>query len=196
MLSVVSQFHLQKSKIALTSIGYDGENQDTVTGLLKPRIYLEPGDLVATAEECLKAGSARLLILQITSIMTILGRVVIAQVESPGTVLIAGPNRRRDLDHLIHFFKKMDVDLLVVDGALNRLVPMIACDGLILSTGAAFDPDIDKISRHAAALVELFHLPLAPGIHPRSSNILIRLFENSGPSRSRAPFRLIRCDAP
>lgn len=175
LLSVISQFHLQNRQIALTSIGYDGENRDTVTGLPKPRITLKEGDLVATAEECLKTGTARLESIQTTSITTILGKVVIARVEKPGTVLVAGPNRRRDLEHLMHLFTALDADLLLVDGALNRLIPMIACDGLVLSTGAAFDPQIEKISRHAAALVDLFHLPLSKADPSHGSNIRLKV---------------------
>ncbi|MGE5542148.1 MAG: hypothetical protein ACM3WT_03850, partial [Bacillota bacterium] len=44
--------------VRLTSIGYDGEDVDNVTGLPKPRIYCDRGTMFATASECLKAGSA------------------------------------------------------------------------------------------------------------------------------------------
>ena len=60
---------LRKRGIAvfLTSIGYDGENLDNVTGLPKPKIPVEPGDIIATGTppgvgagmkppRCLKAG--------------------------------------------------------------------------------------------------------------------------------------------
>ena len=43
----------------LTSIGYDGENLDNVTGLPKPKLPVQVGDIVATAEKCLLASTAR-----------------------------------------------------------------------------------------------------------------------------------------
>ncbi|NTU75981.1 MAG: hypothetical protein HGA86_07660, partial [Anaerolineaceae bacterium] len=58
---------------ALTSIGFDGESLDHVTGLPKPRYLLHPGDLLATAETCLAHSSARFEVLQETDIHTILG---------------------------------------------------------------------------------------------------------------------------
>lgn len=163
LLSVIEQMHTRGNKIALTSIGYDGEQRDTITRLPKPRYRLNPGDLVATASDCLRAGTAELKTLETTDIPTILGKIVISEVIQPGSILIAGPNRQRDLEALIQRLNHLQTDLLLVDGALNRLVPMIACDGLILSTGAAFTPEINTISQHAAQLVSFFQLPVDLG---------------------------------
>lgn len=146
---------------ALTSIGYDGENVDTITGLPKPRYWLEPGALVATAAGCLKTG-APCEVLATTAIDTILGRVVIARVSRPGFVLLAGPNRRGDLETVLDAFTRLGADLALLDGALNRLTPLAAAGGLILSSGAAFDERIEVVAQHAAALAGMFRLPVAP----------------------------------
>ncbi|MBA4376467.1 MAG: hypothetical protein C0401_09895 [Anaerolinea sp.] len=155
-LAVIKHAHSAGLRIALTSIGFDSENRDNVTGLSKPRYTLEEGDMVATAQECLTAGTATLEGLETTDIETILGKVVIARVTAAGTVLVAGANREKDLSFLISRFADYQIDLLLVDGALNRLVPMVACDGLVLATGASFDQDIHKIADHAGTLVHLF----------------------------------------
>ena len=57
-LHVLQLCHEHGLQVALTSIGYDGETMDNVTGLPKPRYWLEPGMLLATSERCLKAGTA------------------------------------------------------------------------------------------------------------------------------------------
>jgi hypothetical protein len=162
VLSVMAHCRARNLRMALTSIGFDGEQRDTITSLPKPRYLLQPGDRVATACECLEAGTARLKVLYETGLKTILGNIVLAEVTQAGMVLVAGPNRRKDLDSLIHLFHEMDTDLLLVDGALNRLAPMIACEGLVLSTGAAFSSEIERVSLHAAQVAGLFNLPLDP----------------------------------
>lgn len=151
--AVIKQAHQSCFKIALTSIGVDPEYSN---GQSPARITLEIDDLIATASDCLKTGSAVLDIIETTPIETTLGLVVIARVTTAGTVYAAGVNREKDLKDLAVKFATLGVDLLMVDGALNRMVPMIACDGLVLSSGAAFDQDIHKIAEHAAALVHLF----------------------------------------
>lgn len=145
---------------ALTSIGYDGEAVDTVTALPKPRYHLPPDVLVATTDRCLAAGTAVCEVLQQTGIATILGEIVLARTVQPGQVLLAGPNRRTDLEAVLAAVSDLECDLTLVDGALNRLVPLSAAGGLVLSTGAAFDPDPERVARHAAALVRLFSLPV------------------------------------
>ena len=87
---------------ALTSIGYDGENTDHITGLPKPRYYAEKGMLVATAEPCLRYGSATMTVPVHTGLHTILGEIVIATVAEPGYVVLAGPNRRVDIRFLLN----------------------------------------------------------------------------------------------
>lgn len=150
-------------RVALTSIGYDGENIDNVTGLPKPRYQAAPGLLLATAEGCLKSGTAGFVVLEQTSVKTVLGRVLLVKITSPGTVVLAGPNRAADLLHVFTHLETLGADVVMVDGALNRLVPLAAAGGLVLSTGAAFDPDIDRIAEHAGALAEMLSLPLVEG---------------------------------
>lgn len=146
---------------ALTSIGYDGENLDTITGLPKPRYHLQAGELVATATGCLEAGSSRLIPIQATRILTALGEVTIARVEQAGTVLLAGPNRKADLLPVLEMFKQMGADAAFIDGALNRCVPLSAASAILFATGAALDRSIPFLSEHAAALADLFSIPAA-----------------------------------
>lgn len=164
-------------RLALTSIGYDGENRDTITGLPKPRFELQPGDWLATAEKCLKTGSAVCRVEAVLPIQTILGRVMLAQVEQAGEVLAAGPNRAADIRLLLEHLEALGVQLAMLDGALNRVAPMNAANGLVLATGAAYDEHIPAIAAHAAALAELFKLPVpdnADGFTPCPGGSLLR----------------------
>jgi len=158
ILQLVSARHYHT---ALTSIGYDGENNDHVTGLPKPRYFAEPGMLVATAQRCLDYGTAEYGRLQPTGLRTILGEVMIAEVQRAGYVHVAGPNRRVDIERLLQMLRSMGVEVAMLDGALNRLAPMVLADGMVLSTGAAFDERIPVIAEHAAAMESLFHYPKA-----------------------------------
>jgi len=155
-LKVMEEGRAKGMRIALTSIGYDGELVDNVTGLPKPRYFLNPGMWIATAEKCLPCATARWHVHFDTSIKTVLGTILIAEVIEPGWVVLAGPNRRSDLEQVLDQFALSGIELALVDGALNRLVPMIAVDGLVLSTGAAYDTDISIVACHARALSVLF----------------------------------------
>ncbi len=143
-------------RMALTSIGYDGEAIDNVTGLPKPRYQVQSDTLIATAEGCLTSGSAGCSILNRSGIQTGLGEVVIAQVKRPGTVVLAGPNKRRELEPVLALLAEMDVALTIADGALNRLTPLLCADGLALCSGAAYEPSIPRLAEHLAALCALF----------------------------------------
>ncbi len=148
-------------RTALTSIGYDGENNDHVTGLPKPRYFAQPGTLIATARRCLDYGTAQYSEQRPTGLKTILGEIVIASVAQEGYVVVAGPNRKTDIARLLEMLRGMGVQLTMLDGALNRLAPMVLADGMVLSTGAAMDERIDIIAAHAAAMESLFHSPAA-----------------------------------
>ena len=160
-LAILEQSRLSGYKNALTSIGFDGESLDHITGLPKPRYQLLPGELIATARECLQASPARCEVLAETDIETILGPVIIAEVKEAGLVLLAGPNRESDLRLVLGKFASYSAQFTIADGALNRIVPLICTDGLVIATGAAFNQDAHQIAIHAAAIERIFHLPQA-----------------------------------
>lgn len=147
------------SRLAVTSIGYDGESKDNVTGLPKPRLSLPAGALVVTAEQCLEAGSARLELLRKTDSVTPLGRLAVCRVRQAGLVVLAGPNHTAGLRRFIAELPNYGAGMLLVDGALGRLQPLAAADGLVLATGAARTQDIGKLARETAAFACLLSLP-------------------------------------
>ena len=83
--------------LAVTSIGRDGEEEDLVTGGIKPRIFLNKGHLLATASDSLAACDAVLEILAMTGIHTATGEIVLARTASHGYVELAGPSLASDI---------------------------------------------------------------------------------------------------
>jgi hypothetical protein len=162
--------------LALTSIGFDGENVDHITGLPKPRYICQPGTLVATAEACLNYGDAVYTDKNPTGIRTLLGEIFVARVKKPGSVVLAGPNRRVDILPLLDILRETGCEVVFLDGALNRLAAMSMADGIVLSTGAAFDERVGTIASHAAAMESLFRRPgSSPGMDGQISGVTFQL---------------------
>jgi len=154
-------------RVVLTSIGYDGENLDNVTGLPKPRIHMTKGSMVVTADRCVQRGTARLEELhRFNDITTALGRLCLCRVSTAGTVVTSGPNQSSQLARVIAAVRQYEPDLMLVDGALNRIGPMVKTHGIVLATGAARSPVIDKLAAETGALDKILNLPVftpAPG---------------------------------
>lgn len=146
-------------RLAVTSIGYDGEYLDNVTGLPKPRVEMRVGDLAAVASECLRFSRARLDILEETDIMTGMGRVLIGRVARAGKLVIAGANKRVELRRLLIRLAALGADLTIVDGALGRIVPLCEVDALILSTGASRRVEIDRLAAETRCMSDILTLP-------------------------------------
>jgi hypothetical protein len=155
--------------LAVTSIGYDGEEIDNVTNLPKPRLHLTTGSIVVTAEKCLNAGSAVLEKLEKLELQVPLGSLFICRVHRSGLVVLAGPNSEKTLEQTAARLEKYNVCLLLVDGALNRLAPMGIVDGLIIATGASRNTNIEALAQEAQAIEFLLNLPQAttqePALH-------------------------------
>lgn len=147
-------------RIAVTSIGYDGETVDSLTFLPKPRIALPAGALVATAERCLENARLEAEVACRTGISTALGEVFLLRVTSPGRIVVAGPNQRDSLAQVISALEAAGADRILVDGALGRLAPMAAAEGIIFTTGAARSTDLNQLAEEMRAIDGLLGLPV------------------------------------
>lgn len=149
----------QGVSVGLTSIGYDGEDIDNITGLPKPRIFAKKGTLIATAKNCLKSGTAQIKTLKETEISTPLGNILIGEVIEDGLAIVAGPNKGDELSVIIDQLESFGNKLILVDGAINRIVPLMKTDALILTTGAARNINIDFLVEEIQCISYLFELP-------------------------------------
>lgn len=160
--AILEELYKDKVSVGLTSIGYDGEEIDNITELPKPRLLLKKGSIVATAKKCLTSGTAEFQLLESTDIITPLGRIVIGKIIEDGLVVIAGPNKSSELKLVLDLLtKKWGANFIIVDGALNRIAPMVVTDGIILATGAARNTNIEELVKETRAYYELFNIPEA-----------------------------------
>ncbi len=147
--------------LALTSIGRDGEREDLVTGTNKPPIYVTGGTLFATARGLLPKCDVTGEILSLTGIHTPLGEVAILRALSDGFVELAGPSMTEQIVALTEEMKGCGAEKVLIDGALFRrslCAPEVA-EGVILSTGASYGPDMERTAADTAFVAQLLTLP-------------------------------------
>ncbi len=173
-VAILQELRIRAIPVSITSIGYDGENLDNITGLPKPKLWVEPGDILATAEQCFKNSTAGFRILEETQICTPLGRVLIAEVKRAGLAVTAGPNKSADVKKVATLLRQIGPGVVIFDGALNRIAPMAETDGLILATGAAKNPNIIQLSRETGSIEQICKLPAVP----RALELLEREFRD------------------
>ena len=146
---------------AVTSIGVDGEQVDSVYATAKPEVTLYEKMLFVTSEQHYFQRRLVSNILSVGEQRTALGRLVTAQVLCTGKALLSGAATTGLLRQQINQFKKRDVQLTVVDGALSRLslASPTVTDAMILATGAAVSPNIQQLISKTRFVYRLINLP-------------------------------------
>lgn len=148
------------ARVAVTSIGYDGESIDTVTFLSKPRVFLPSGSIATTSTACVPVHGWDLL--ETTGFHTALGDVVIVQCIDPGPIVLAGPNKRSELAEVVRGMRLYEPELILIDGALNRIAPLSVADGIVVATGAARSTRLDELGAEAGAIEHVLGLGGTP----------------------------------
>ena len=153
---------LENKRVAVSSIGIDGETTDQVTKTAKPEIFLREGVYFGTSEKhyLMKRLSAELL--EITNENTSLGNIIIGKALTPGKILLSGPSSTNGLRRWMDEMKKYDVDLTIIDGALSRmsLASPTVSESMILATGAAYSANINTLVQKTAFVVQMINLDL------------------------------------
>lgn len=157
---VLKNLRCCSSKIAVTSIGVDGETIDAVTATAKPEILVFPSMLFTTTERHYKMSRLTSEILDISTQNTPLGRLLTAKAHSCGKVLLSGPSDTTSLKEVITKNNILGANITIVDGALSRLSQASPCitDAVILATGAALSANIKQIVRHTKYICDLVNL--------------------------------------
>jgi hypothetical protein len=157
LAALIEEAGRRGDRIGVTGIGYDGEEIDTVTGLPKPRLLLQPGTIVATSEQCLRTSSAAYAVIKSTGTRTALGQVSIVEILTPGLMVLAGPNTKRLLAELAGELAGLGLTALFVDGSLNRIAAMSVVDSMVFTTGASRTTEIKFLSEEARAICRVFN---------------------------------------
>ena len=145
---------------AVTSIGVDGEQTDSVYATAKPEVRLYEGMRFITSERHYRLRRLVSEIEWIDKRRTALGRLVTARVLSGGMALLSGAAATGILREQIEEQKRDGVELTVVDGALSRLslASPTVTDAMILATGAAVSPNLQQLVSKTRFVVRMIGL--------------------------------------
>lgn len=160
--AIINELRIRGVGFFLTSIGYDGEDIDNITGLPKPKLRVQTGDIIATAEKCIAISTAVLKLIRPTDIHTPLGKVMVMEVLAPGLVVTAGPNKSTEVRELSRLLRQLGPGVTIFDGALNRIAPMAETEGFILATGASKTPNISLLAKETETIWRIANLPTVP----------------------------------
>ena len=159
---VLERLPLSHKRVAVTSIGIDGESVDQVTRTQKPEIVLREGMYFGTSEMHYRQRKLLSELIDVSDESTSLGRVVTARALTPGKILLSGPSSGSGLRRWIAHTQQHGIDLVIIDGALSRLSsasPAIS-QSMILATGAAYSANLTTLVQKTKHVVDLVNLPL------------------------------------
>ena len=159
---VLDRLPIQNKRIAVTSIGIDGETVDQVTRTQKPEITLREGMYFGTSEMHYRQRRLVSELIDVSDESTSLGRVVTAKAVTGGKILLSGPSSASSLRRWMNEMHRRDIDLVVIDGALSRLSsasPAVS-QSMILATGAAYSANLSTLVSKTAHVVDLVNLEL------------------------------------
>jgi hypothetical protein len=149
-------------RVGVTSVGRDGEERDVIDARIeKPRVVLPGGSLVATTDGLLRASALPYDLLEDPGVRTPLGRVLVVRLRGAGAIEVAGPSAAADVRAVSDAMLAHGAEQILIDGAIDRRAassPSVA-DGLVISTGAVLDRDIEQVVLQTADAVELVRLP-------------------------------------
>lgn len=156
-------------RVAMTSIGRDGEAVDISDALAKPRLFLRPGALVATARNLLPPHPASELV-DFTPWTTASGPVVLARVRHAAYYELAGPATATGVRACVRRFTQLGCDQIIVDGALDRVAALAGGeDAVIVAAGASASRTMEEAVDEIRALAARLRVPgvdeSAPQMH-------------------------------
>ena len=159
---VMQRLPLNKIRVAVSSIGIDGETTDQVTKTAKPEIFLREGIYFGTSEKHYLTKLLTSELLEISDENTSLGNIVIGKALTPGKLLLSGPSSTNGLRRWMNEMQKYDIDLTIIDGALSRLslASPVVSESMILATGAAYSANINTLVQKTAFVVQMINLEL------------------------------------
>ena len=160
---ILKRLPLHEMKVAVTSIGIDGETVDQVTRTAKPEIWIGEGVYFSTAHRFYASKGLYSELVDISDERSSLGEIVTAKALCSGKVLLAGPSSAPSLRRWMDRMDRFNVDLKIIDGALSRLSlasPAVS-QAMVLATGAAYSINMQTLVNRTKFIVDLINLDLA-----------------------------------
>lgn len=151
--------------LGLVSTGRDGEVEDAITELPKPRIWAPAGAVLATARGALPACEAKLELLAELPLVTPFGWVVLCRVLEAGQVLLIGPGSRNRVASVLERLEAEGAQLTLVDGSFDRIAAAApdVTGRVVLAAGAAYSSQESETLAQVRHVLELFDLSVWSG---------------------------------
>lgn len=163
MTYALRKLRATQQPVAYMSTGVDGEGRDAISGLPKPIIQAEAGDLVVTTEASLDASNSVCSVLHVFDEATVMGRPVIVEIRHPGRLELLGPGSNRRLGEAIEWIRFHIADAtILVDGAADRITQAAAASEAAVVMVMKVTPATHARARDRARLLAMLaQLPLA-----------------------------------
>jgi len=143
----------------LTSIGRDGEAVDVADAVGKPRLFLRPGTLLATARDVLPPSPA-VEFAGLSPHLTAAGPLVYARVRSAAFYEIVGPPTASGIRAVVGELAAMGCEQTIVDGAIDRVAAVAGGgDSIIVCAGASGGGTMREAVDEIRALVKRLSVP-------------------------------------
>ena len=158
---ILDRLKISNKRIAVTSIGVDGESSDILNNTKKPEIELGENIIFITSEKHYNQKTLTAEILDVSTKKTSLGRLVTARSLTKGKIIFSGPSDTHWLRSYIDKMGKYNVDTTIVDGALFRISlasPSIT-DCMILTTGASVSQNLPQLVKKTKFVYDLIKIP-------------------------------------
>ncbi len=149
-------------EVGLTSIGRDGEANDFVDAVAKPRLRLAAGTLVAGALGALPRSPA-LQWCECTDLQSASGPLAIVRVRTESEVELVGAPTASGLRACVASLFAHGAEIVAIDGAIDRIAALREEDAVVVCCGAASSPSVEAIAAEVGALVALLRLPRYDG---------------------------------
>lgn len=163
--AIVDALQRAGTPFGLVSFGHDGEGVDVVEAHAKPRLFLRPGAIIATAAALLPAHPA-VEVLALTGERCALGEIVLARVRAAAYYEIAGPPSAAALRRVVALLAR-SAPFVAIDGAVDRIAALReGDDAIVLAAGAAGGPTPAQVVGDLAALLARMRLRRADPARP------------------------------
>ncbi|MDQ2872517.1 MAG: hypothetical protein M3R35_05265 [Candidatus Eremiobacteraeota bacterium] len=157
--AIAQSAHAAGVRFGITSIGRDGEPFDISDARSKPRLFLRPGAMVATARDVLARHPASE-ILDVSDLQTAAGPLVYARVIRAGYFEIAGPPTAAGVRTCLSDLERLGCEQTIVDGAVDRVAALAGGnDAVVVSVGASNAPTVRDAVDDVRALVARLSVP-------------------------------------
>ncbi len=153
---VLDRLPVERKRIAVTSIGIDGETTDQVTRYLRQGMYFGTSEMHYRQKRIVSE------LIDVSDENTSLGRVVTAKALTGGKILLSGPSSSSGLKRWMKDMHRVGIELVIIDGALSRmsLASPAVSQSMILATGAAYSTNMNTLVQQTAFVVDLIKIPL------------------------------------